>query len=234
MHAMERRSRVQGLGLRAFDAASLLVNWASLTHSGKLQGAGRVAVLAALAASLADYLLLVGERWGDPAWIASGYSLGVCSLPLLALGYWQVREALKEASPRLAAIVLFAGVLATASATALHGMSAVLAATGQRVVSDRLAVLDPARDLLAPLWLLLAVALFVVSLAFATAVIFMPSVYPRLAALAAPALVIPAIATAGLLVEGWSWFLVPAAPILGQLVFFVVSTILLLLNDPAH
>ena len=91
----------------------------------------------------------------------------------------------------------------------------------------------PHADLLLPLWLVAAGAVGIASACFAISVIALPTAYPRWAAVFNPLLLVAALALGSLPFAALRGVLVPAAPNVAHLVFFLLSTLWLARSRPA-
>jgi hypothetical protein len=200
-----------------------------------LRRAGIVAVAAALLATLGDLVLLWVSYAGSgahgvrppPAGVLLPATwLGAVAILVYAVGYWQAACGLVDAGERLARAVFLGGAAMAGVGGVIHGM------TGLTVHYEMLRGGDasPARMVAAqlPLWLVGLLCGGIAGTSFAAAVIRGPTAYPRWMAAANP-LVLPLL-IAGVAALGGPRvraFVVPAAPNIAHVLFFLLTTITL-------
>jgi hypothetical protein len=191
-----------------------------------------LAALAAVIATVGDLLMLCVANAGRPElglatmplpalWI--GGVLGVVAIPLYLFGY---RAAATLAAPRFARharVVAIAGTAGSVLGAVIHGCTAFF-------IRDGLASGAPAEDplaaitgspLLLALWAVATLLVVAASVAFATAVRRGVLGVPRGLAWANPAAVTIALSLVGSVTPMSRAFIVPAAPNLAHVVFFV-------------
>jgi uncharacterized protein DUF6796 len=195
----------------------------------------RLAAAAALVASAGDLLLLWTANTERPELgffppppdgvTVAGAWLGVLAIPLYALGYRAAACALAPASARAARWVGGLGAYTAAIGAAVHGITAVLVANARHAgvpPTDPLAFVAQSGPYLVPFWVIGTVATIAGSAIFAATVLGGRTALPRWMAAANPALLILVVGT---LAAPSAWlraFLVPAAPNLVHVLFFLL------------
>jgi hypothetical protein len=191
-----------------------------------------VAALAAVIATAGDLLMLYVANAGrpelglaapPPALLWIGGVLGVVAIPIYVLGYRAAATLVAAGYERHARVIAGVGTLGSVLGAVIHGCTAL-------VIRDGLASGVPAEDplatvagspLLLALWAVATLLVVAASVAFATAVRRGVPGVPRGLAWANPAVVTIAVSLAGTLTPMSRAFLVPAAPNLAHVVFFV-------------
>lgn len=192
----------------------------------------RIAVLAALVASLGDLILLyvanaqrseLGLAPIGKTWLWLGGALGVVAIPLYALGYRCVANFISTASESGARALFVLGTTGAILGGVIHGLTAVYidAAWGTAASAvEPLAAVMNSGSLMLALWAIASVAVLVASLLFARYVGTGRTAAPRFGAFANPALVTVVLSVIGAPFVFGRAFLVPAAPNLAHFVFF--------------
>ena len=204
-----------------------------------IRAAGLAALVAALAATAGDVLLLYVANAARPELrlppppagaLVAGYYLGALAIPLYGLGYWQVARGLSPAGERAARTVFLAGLYGGALGGVVHGVTGLvihadaLAGTGG---GDPLTVVARHGAYLLPLWALLAVLVLVGSIVYARAVLGGGTAFPRWMAGVNPVLVVTVLGAVSTLSPWLEAFLLPAAPNVAHVVFFAASSAVL-------
>ena len=185
---------------------------------------------AAVVATLGDLLLLwVGNSQRPeldlprPFGLALplGALLGVCAIPLYALGYRAVARAMGPGARALARVTLLCGGAAAVIGALIHGLTALTIRAG----IESGAVAAPPMEAVAASGAGLVTAWIAASLLFlcASIAVFTSRALPRSVAWLNPLSVTIALVLAGF---PWEWgrsFLVPAAPNFAHVVFFSVA-----------
>ena len=149
--------------------------------------------------------------------------LGVVAIPIYVLGYRAAATLVAGAYERHARVIAGAGTLGSVLGAVIHGCTAL-------VIRHGLASGAPAEDplatvagspLLLALWAVATLLVVAASVAFTTAVRRGVPGVPRGLAWANPAVVTIALSLAGSVTPMSRAFLVPAAPNLAHVVFFV-------------
>jgi hypothetical protein len=193
------------------------------------------ALAGAVAASAGDLALLwagwaadgrLGLAAPPPGTLVAGHYLGVLGIPLYGLGYRALAAGIREAAPRAARVVVVLGAVGSVVGAVVHGLTGALTAVAIRTgvasaPSEMLAI--PEAAFLLPLWLIVAAALAVGSVAFAAAVGQGGTRFPR--ALAACTPLVATLVIAGLAAPFplAAAFVVPAAPNLAHVVVFAAA-----------
>lgn len=175
-----------------------------------------VALIAAGAASVGDVLLLWVSGGGERAWLPAAHYLGVLCIPLYALGYHVVARGLDVRA------IFWVGLYASAVGTAIHGMTAVAILEGPVAASsgDRFASLAPVLTYLIPLWLLVG-ALTVVGSVLQFRAVRADARHPQWFAWANPLAFVVLVGGIGALSGGLWPYVIPAAPNLAHVLYFV-------------
>jgi hypothetical protein len=204
------------------------------------QSALRIASAAAVAATLGDLLMLYVANAAraelalppPPAFaLGVGAMLGVVAIPLYALGYIAVANAIGAGSRRDARIVRWCGIGAAGLGASIHAGTA-LAIRGAGTSAPPLeAVAASGRALLIG-WALASLLVLVASVVVFRAGAAGRRALPRAVAWLNPAAVTLLLGAAGLPWEIGRSFLVPAAPNLAHVVFF--ASLLLARRDGSH
>jgi len=199
-----------------------------------------VGALAASAASAGDLLLLWFANGGradlptlppiGDGWLLVGHILGVVAIPLYAVGYWGLAEAIRPADPAAARRVFLLGAAIGAYGAVIHGI------TGMAEHIVRAAGL-PARDPLlsvrqlgayaGPLWIAVFVLGSMLSVVFGRAVARGDTDLPRWMALANPVALVALAALLGAPTPLGRAILVPAAPNVAHVWLFALAAITL-------
>lgn len=189
-----------------------------------------VASGAAVVATLGDLLLLFVGNSARPELglprppelaLPLGALLGVCAIPAYALGYRAVARAIRPGSRPLARVVLVCGSAAAAIGALIHGLTALTI----RAAIESGASAAPPMEAVAASGTGLVAAWITASLLFlaASIAVFAARALPRSVTWLNPLAVTVVLVLAGL---PWEWgrsFLVPAAPNLAHVVFFLVA-----------
>ncbi len=203
----------------------------------------RFAGVAALIASVGDLLLLyVGNaqrsELGLPEagltslWL--GGIAGVAAIPLYAFGYRAASVLVAEASARSARVLVLVGIAIGLLGAVIHGLTALLIATGldaAKQASDPLGAVADSSALLT-LWGVAALLALIASSLFVWFVGRGKTRAPRVAALGNPVLLTIVLAGAGLPFVLLRSFLTPAAPNIAHLIFFMVCAAVLAERAP--
>ncbi|MDP3938070.1 MAG: hypothetical protein Q8R92_08025 [Deltaproteobacteria bacterium] len=192
-----------------------------------------LATIAALLASAGDLMLLYVGNSACAAFaslppppagtLLLGNYLGVLFIPLYALGYRAVSLLIAPAGERAARVVFTLGAGCAALGAVVHGITAVSIAADRaagRLGGDPFEAVMRYGAFLGPLWILLALAAFAITVLYARAVMSGRSGLPRRAWVANPValtlLPVLLVAPFPVLRE----FIVPAAPNLAHVLFF--------------
>jgi hypothetical protein len=195
-------------------------------------GTGATGLVAAIAATIGDFLLLAtanatrpGFEWlpapSEPAlWV--GTYLGVLAIPCYGLGYRDVARGLP--APHRA-VVTSLGVAGGVLGGTTHGLTglAIHVESAGGMGLDPVALLGRYGAYLLPLWALVGAGLVVGSAAFALGVGSGRPSFPRWMALANPAVLTLAVVFAGTASDTGRAFLVPAAPNVAHVAFFALA-----------
>lgn len=189
-----------------------------------------VATVAAALATAGDLLMLWVANSARPALglaappvgtLAIGGALGVLSIPLYAIGYRAVADLLAPASRGAGRILLACGIGAAGLGAAIHGLTAWTIWTGGGTAGASPAAAMADSRLLVTTW---GVAALLVSIASAALVASGRRVRAlRRLAWWNPAGLTLVLAMAGLPTEAGRSFLLPAAPNLAHLAFFLAA-----------
>lgn len=202
-----------------------------------------LAALAALAASAGDVLLLWYASGGRPdlpmlppiggGALVAGHYLGVLAIPLYAVGYGGVAQAIRGAGERAARQVFLAGAFGAAYGAAVHGITAIAEHAGRGAAGPATpaAILGPYTVFLGPLWIALAALALVGSVVYTRAVASGATLLPRRMALASPVALCALAALLAAPTPLGRALLVPAAPNVAQLWFFALAALAL---DPGR
>lgn len=188
----------------------------------------RIATAAAVVATLGDLLMLYVANAGraelalppPPALLLPvGAALGVVAIPLYALGYIAVSNAIGAVSRRGARVVLACGIGAASIGACIHAGTAlaIRGATGSAPPVEAVAASGPA---LLIGWGLASLLVLVASVVVFRAGAAGSRALPRRVVWLNPAAVTLLLGAAGLGSEIGRSFLVPAAPNLAHVVFF--------------
>jgi hypothetical protein len=188
-------------------------------------------VLGALAATVGDLLMLwvgngarpeLGLPAAPAATLAAGAALGVLGFPLYALGYRAAARCLAKRSVPAAFVVSAAGFLIALLGAVIHGYTAWLIAQtpSDAVPAAPLAAVAASGGLLVGLWIAAGVTLLVASMVFAGYALRDRALRP--AGILNPALLTVLLAFAGTSTLLLQAFLLPAAPNVAHVVFFVI------------
>jgi hypothetical protein len=191
-----------------------------------------LAGFAALGASAGDLVMLLvanGAHFGIalPApysLLGVGAALGVGLIPVYAVGYFAVAQALFSAAPRAAWTVRLGGALAAAIGTLIHAVTAVAIFGALRSEPRGAPAPEPIaaigqRPLLTALWAAAAIA-FVAANA---PLLWRGLRGPEKWALANPLVTALALGALGTPFEPGRFFLLPAAPNLAHALFFALT-----------
>ena len=194
---------------------------------------GRIGLVAAIAATAGDLLLLATSNAGRPGfeWLPApsesallvGTYLGVLAIPCYGLGYRDVARRLSTPYRGVVAALGVAGGVLGGTTHGLTGLAIHVESTGGMTGIDPVTMLARYGAYLLPLWALIGLGLVIGSTAFAVGVARGRSSMPRWMALANPAFVTLAIVLAGTTSEIGRAFLVPAAPNVAHVVFFALA-----------
>jgi hypothetical protein len=198
----------------------------------------RLAAWAALAATLGDLLMLwVGNasrpELGLPsppaATLAVGAALGVLGIPLYALGYRAAARLVAKRSVPAGLVLSAAGFTMALLGAVIHGYTGWLIAGAQpgTVAAAPVDAIVASGPLLVGLWIAAGVAVLVASLVFAWHAIRQGTGALRTAGVLNPAVltVLLAVVLAGVASPLLQAFLLPAAPNVAHLAFFLLLAI---------
>ncbi|MBI1817266.1 MAG: hypothetical protein HYR72_20025 [Deltaproteobacteria bacterium] len=207
--------------------------------AGVVRVTGLIATGAALLASIGDLLLLHVAQLGPEdcgiarmaCWpeLLTGHYLGVLTIPLYGIGYWQVSRGL-GANDWRARWVFALGAYASALGGAVHGLTALIiraSPADPNAPGDPFAALAPYAPYLLPLWLLLGVLALAGSALFTLVILTTRTAYPRWFAFANPVVLVALASLATLPAPAIASYVIPAAPNLAHIVFFGASTAVL-------
>ena len=190
---------------------------------------GRIGLVAAIAATAGDFLLLATANAGRPGfeWLPApsepalwiGTYLGVLAIPCYGLGYRSVARGLPPRDGRVVAALGVAGGVVGGTTHGLTGLALHVESAGG-MGFDPVTFSARYGSYLAPLWALIGILLLIGSSAFALGVARGRSSFPRGLTLANPLCVTSAIVFAAAPSEIFRPFLVPAAPNIAHVVFF--------------
>ena len=193
---------------------------------------GRIGLVAAIAATAGDLLLLATANAGRPGfeWLPApsetalwiGTYLGVLAIPCYGLGYRDVARGLPPTYGRVVAALGVAGGVLGGTTHGLTGLALHVQSTGGMTGIDPVTMIARYGAYLLPLWALIGIGLVIGSTAFALGVERGPSSMPRWMAVANPAVVTLGIVLAGTTSQIGRAFLVPAAPNVAHVVFFAL------------
>ena len=193
----------------------------------------RIALVAAIAATVGDVLLLATANAGRPGfeWLAApsetalwiGTYLGVLAIPCYGLGYRDVARGVPPPYGRVVAALGIAGGVLGGTTHGLTGLAIHVESTGGTTGTDPVTMLARYGAYLLPLWALVGAGLVIGSTAFSLGVARGASSMPRWMALANPAVLTLAIVLAGTTSEIGRAFLVPAAPNVAHVAFFALA-----------
>jgi hypothetical protein len=194
---------------------------------------GRIALVAAIAATAGDLLLLATSNAGRPGleWLPApsepallvGTYLGVLAIPCYGLGYRAVARGLSPPYRGVVAALGVAGGVLGGTTHGLTGLAIHVESTGGMTGMDPVTLLARYGAYLMPLWGLIGVGLVIGSTAFALGVARGRSSMPRWMALANPAVLTLVVVLAGTTSQIGRMFLVPAAPNVAHVVFFALA-----------
>jgi hypothetical protein len=194
---------------------------------------GRIALVAAIAATAGDLLLLQTSNAGRPGfeWLPApsesvlwiGTFLGVLAIPCYGLGYRDVAGHLPARHRRIVAALGVAGGVLGGTTHGLTGLAIHVEAAAGMTGVDPVTMLARYGAYLLPLWALVGAGLVIGSAAYALGVASGRSSMPRWMALANPAVLTLAIVLAGATSPIGRAFLVPAAPNVAHVVFFALA-----------
>jgi len=193
-----------------------------------------IASSAAVVASMGDLLLLwvaaatqpaLGLPSPPPSALIVGHFAGVLAIPLYGLGWVALARPMAIAQPRAAGLVRAAGVYGSALGAAIHGTTAAVLAAERGmagVTIDAMAMVGRWAMLLLPLWALASVLIAAASFLWGRAALDDQAGVPRWTAWTNPVIGTLAIAVLGGATPLGRALLVPAAPNLACVVFFVI------------
>jgi hypothetical protein len=195
-----------------------------------------VALVAAVVASIGDFILLAAANAGNAAfdWIPTpsdralliGTYLGLLTIPCYAFGYRTAAHKLEDAYGRWFLRLGLAAAVLGGTTHALTGLTIHLGRAKGLSGSDFAAVLAPAGTYLVPIWVMLAMAAIAASYFFAAGVLRGRSSLPRWTAPANPIVLILAISLLAAPFAFGRVFVVPAAPNLAHVLFFGILVVL--------
>jgi len=192
-----------------------------------------IGVVAAIAASVGDLLLLLSSNAARPdllwlprpsgAVLLAGTYLGVVAIPLYGIGYREV--AARFADPMVRRWIVALGTVGGVLGGTTHGLTGLVIhverASGT-APGDPMAMVARYGAFLLPLWGAIAIVSIVGAAIYAVAVLSGRSSLPGWMALANPAVITLGLAAAGQASVLGQAFLVPAAPNLAHVVFFAL------------
>jgi hypothetical protein len=191
-----------------------------------------IAVLAAVAATLGDLLLLAtsnaprpGFEWLPPAseaWLLVGTYVGVVAIPCYALGYRAIAARFEPPYRGWIATLGTAGAVLGGTTHGLTGLAIHVEQSGGMGGLDPITLVARYGAYLLPLWAVIAVATIAGSLVFVAGIVAGRSALPHAASLANPALVTFLLVLLGATSPVGQAFLVPAAPNVAHVVFFAL------------
>jgi len=194
---------------------------------------GRIALVAAIAATAGDVLLLATSNAGRPGfeWLPApsestlwvGTYLGLLAIPCYGLGYRAIARGLSAPYRGVVAALGVAGGVLGGTMHGLTGLVTHVELAGGTGGIDPVTLLARYGAYLLPLWALVGAGLVIGSTAFALGVARGRSSMPRWMALANPAFATLAIVLAGTTFDIGRAFLVPAAPNVAHVVFFALA-----------
>jgi len=193
----------------------------------------RIGVVAALAATIGDLLLLVTSNATRPdfAWLPApseavllcGTYLGVLAIPCFGFGYGAIAASFAPPYRRwIRALGVAGGVLGGT----IHGLTGLVIHAEQTSAAagvDPITVVARHGAYLLPLWAAVAAMLLVGSIVFAAGVLAGRSTLPRWTALASPAPLTVALVMMGAGSILGRAFLVPMAPNVAHVLFFALA-----------
>jgi hypothetical protein len=196
-----------------------------------------IAATAAVVASAGDLLLLwvaaatrpALELPGAPAWaLVVGHFAGVLAIPFYGLGWMALARPLATSRPRAAIVVRGAGTYAAALGTAIHGITGTVLAAEQSVAAagiDPYAMVGRWAPLLLPLWGLATSLIVLASWVWSRAAWRGQAGVPPSTAWTNPGVGTVVLAAVGATTPLARALLLPAAPNLAHVVFFVATAI---------
>jgi hypothetical protein len=199
-----------------------------------LRPALAIASGAAVVASIGDLLLLwvaaatlptLGLPSPPPSALIAGHFAGVLAIPFYGLGWVALARPMAISQPRAAGLVRAAGLYGSALGAAIHGTTAAVLAAERGMAGmtiDAMAMVGRWAALLLPLWALAFVLVAVASFLWGRAALEGEAGVPRWTAWTNPVIGTLAIVVLGGATPLGRALLVPAAPNLAHVVFFVV------------
>lgn len=194
-----------------------------------------IASVAAVTATGGDFmLLLVGNSMRSdsqlqqpPAIVLTlGGLLGCLSIPLYALGYAALARVIGSTKPVPARIIRIGGIVFAALGAFIHGLTwltirdSAPSGSGSTTPLDAIAATG---GLLLDAWIVASVLLLIVAIAIAWSGLVRPRAISVWPALFNPVVITLLIGASGAATEFGRSFLVPAAPNLAHIVFFVAA-----------
>jgi hypothetical protein len=193
-----------------------------------------IASVAAVTATGGDFmLLLVGNSMRDPhlqqppaILLTLGGLLGCLSIPLYALGYSALARVIGATKPIPARSIRVGGIVFAALGAFIHGLTWMTirdsepAASGSTTPLDAIAATG---GMLVNAWIAASVLLGIVAIAIAWSGLRRPRAIPVGLALLNPLVITVSIGALGAATGFGRSFLVPAAPNLAHIVFFVAA-----------
>jgi hypothetical protein len=193
----------------------------------------RMAGVAAIVASLCDLMMLSvvlvpsADLWAAPdLMLGASAVLGALSIPVYAIGYGAIARSLDSAYSGLRRTITVSGMIVGVVGGVIHVMTAILIC--QKQSSEGVWAVEDALNsgpLLPILWAIAMLASLVATGAIVFAKFSGRGTLPAIVAALNPA-VVTVFVIAGVLVggsEGLAAFVVPAAPNLAHVVFFIVG-----------
>lgn len=195
-----------------------------------------IAALAAILASIGDFLLLyIGNarrpELGLPpigaGWLWVGGILGVAAIPFYALGYRAAASLMETAAPRAAPAIFLNGISVGLLGALIHGATAMSIGLHNNAAGE-----DPLNAILKSglllfLWGVATLQVFFISAVFGWYVGLGRTAAPSLLALANPALLTILLAGVGFSSLFLRSFLTPAAPNIAHVIFFLLCAVCL-------
>lgn len=194
-----------------------------------------IASVGAVAATVGDFLLLlVGNSMRDdlqlpepPAFaLTLGGLLGCLCIPLYGLGYAALAREIESRMPTPARIIRFGGIAFAALGAFIHALTWITIRDSVSAGASATAPLEAigaSGGILLAAWISAAVLTLIVSMAIAWCGLSRPRALPGWLALLNPMTVTLLIGVAGAAAELGRSFLVPAAPNIAHIVFFVAA-----------
>jgi hypothetical protein len=155
-----------------------------------------------------------------------GSLLGCLAIPLYAMGYLAVARTVRPYRPRPATIIAVGGTAFAVTGAITHGLTwvAIRASIAAGTASaDPLEAVAASTGPLLDAWVAAAVLMLIVSIAIAWSGFFLPRALPKWLALLNPVNATLIVSAFGAVTELGRAFVVPAAPNIAHIVFFVAA-----------